>query len=71
MLIAPNALPSDIKGRTIEEAYPLFNASFRQGLKSGSVSMFLQMAGFPVRMAVPVGPRPRSVSAQVMFTVSR
>ena len=31
------------------------------------MSRFWQAQGLPVRMAVPVGPRPRSVSAQVTF----
>jgi hypothetical protein len=32
--------------------------------------MSLAMAGLPVRIAEPVGPRPRSVSAHVMFRLA-
>ncbi len=42
-----------------------------QGAKRGSVSMFRQEHGWAVRIAVPVGPRPRSASAQVSRRVSR
>ena len=42
-----------------------------QGAKSGSWVTSRKTAGSRVRIAVPTGPRPRSVSAQVTRTVSR
>ena len=39
------------------------------GAHRGSVAMFLASTIRPVRMQVPVGPRPRSTSAQETFTV--
>src|SRR4030042_3039379 len=69
--MAPKALLSAVRGRTMDDAYPRFIACSRQGAKLGSVSIFLHMLTLPVRMAVPVGPRPRSVSAQVIRNVPK
>ena len=53
------------------EAYPRFSASARHGANAGSVAVFFTICVCPVRMHVPVGPRPRSVSAQVTLTAFR
>ena len=42
-----------------------------EGAKAGLVSTFWLICVWQVRIAVPVGPRPRSVSAQVTFSVPR
>ncbi len=55
----------------MHEAYPRRSASARHGASFGSVPMFFAIWIWPVRMQVPVGPRPRSESAQVMFAAFR
>ena len=42
-----------------------------QGSKRGSVATFWEVEGWPVRIAVPVGPWPVGASSQVMERVLR
>ncbi|MCY1371528.1 hypothetical protein D9M69_586780 [compost metagenome] len=70
MARAPNIWPSTFSGRDRIEAMPWVMAFSRQGLSLGSVRILRVMVGTPVRMAVPVVPRPRSLSAQLMLRES-
>ena len=60
----PNARPSAIRGKATAAPMPASTAAARQGRKLGSASVSRTSATLPVRMATPIGPRPRSVSDQ-------
>ncbi|MNG32436.1 hypothetical protein D3C84_1184510 [compost metagenome] len=70
MPIAPKISPSTRSGSDITEAIPWRMASSLQGVVFGSVSMSRLRLNWPVRIAVPEGPRPRSLSAQEMLSES-
>ncbi|MDT4843740.1 hypothetical protein FQZ97_776750 [compost metagenome] len=70
MLMAPKISPSTQSGSASTEAIPCRMAPSRQGAVVGEVLKFRVILGAPLRMAVPVGPRPRAVSAQLMLSDS-
>ncbi|MNQ39895.1 hypothetical protein D3C85_535340 [compost metagenome] len=70
MPMAPKISPSTRSGSDSTEAMPWAVAPSRQGAVFGSVSRLWVRLSWPVRIAVPEGPWPRSLSAQEMFSES-
>ncbi|MOA08000.1 hypothetical protein D3C78_1277330 [compost metagenome] len=67
---APEISPSTRSGSDRNEAMPCLRAPSLQGRVLGSVNRLRTRLRRPVRIAVPVTARPRSLSAQEMFSES-